>query len=183
MVMTAVRIVNESLIKTKMKGETMTVWLLAIDREHSSYEELKYRKVLAQGWSAIGDLSPLFPVKNEGKFREIITNYVSYVYGDWVDKRDPGRIILNLSKFQKGDYVICCEGQTVRGVAKLTQPVEYHYDNPRLYEYAQVIYPVTSWVDLSENDEKIKIKSMGPVGIQKYGGDPKYIASFFEELA
>ena len=156
----------------------MTVWLLAIDRKNSSYEELKYRKVLGQGWSAIGDLSPLLPVKNEQKFREIITNFVSYVYDDLTDNRDPSRIILNLTKFSKDDYVICCEGESVRGIAKLTESVEYHYDNPKLYEYSQVVYPVTSWVDLNDNGN-IKIKSMGPVGIQKYGGDFEYIASFF----
>lgn len=157
----------------------MAVWLLAIDREYSSYEELKYRKVLGQGWSKIGDLSPLLPVKSEQKFREVITSYVSYVYDDREDSRDPGRIILNLNKFSNGDYVICCEGESVRGIAKLTEPVKYHYDNPKLYEYAQVIYPVTTWVDLTENG-KIKIKSMGPVGIQRYGGDVEHIASFFE---
>lgn len=160
----------------------MAVWLLAIDREYSSYEELKYRKVLGQGWSAIGDLSPLLPVKNEQKFKEIITNYISYVYDDWTDARDPARIILNLIKFSKGDYVICCEGESVRGIAKLTETVKYHYDNPKLYEYSQVIYPITNWVDLDENYD-IRIKSMGPVGIQKYGGNSEYIASFFEPRA
>jgi hypothetical protein len=117
----------------------MTVWLLAIDRDYCSYEELKYRKVIAQGWSKIGDLSPLLPLKERNKFKEIITNYVSYVYDGWDDKRDPGRIMLNLLSMKQGDYVICCEGETVRGIAKLSNKVEYDYQNPFLYEYAQAI--------------------------------------------
>lgn len=156
----------------------MAIWLLAIDREHSSYEELKYRRVLGQGWAAIGDLSPLLPVKSEYKFKEVIKHYVSYVYDSNGDKRDPARVLYNLTKFKKGDLVICCEGQTVRGVARLTEHVEYHYDNPKLYEYAQVVYPVTDWVDVDEN-HGIRIKAMGPVGIQKYGGDAEPVVSLF----
>ena len=163
----------------------MTTWLIAIDREYCSYEELKYRRVLAQGWSAIGDLSPLLPVKNSDKFKEIISNYVSYVYDGWYDSRDPGRILLNLVSFKKGDHVICCEGETVRGIARLSNDVKYHYanySNPTLYEYAQTIYPVTDWKDIPNNyNHNIRIKAMGPVGIQRYGGDVN-IQELFDSL-
>lgn len=161
----------------------MTIWLLAIDREHCSYEELKFRKVLAQGWSRIGDLSPLLPVKNDDKFKEIINSYVSYVYDGWDDSRNPGRIVLNLTKIKAGDYVICCEGESVRGIAKITEDLSYNFDNPRLYEYNQVVFPVTQWLDINETSHGIKIKSMGPVGIQKYGGDKNTIISLFDGQA
>jgi hypothetical protein len=160
-------------------GEIMTIWLLAVDREYCSYNELKFRKVLAQGWSKIGDLSPLLPVKSENKFKEIINNYVSYVYDGWDDSRDPGRIILNLNRINKDDYVIFCEGESVRGIAKITEPLSYNYDNPNLYEYNQAMFPVTEWLDITNNTHGIKLKSMGPVGIQKYGGDPSIIVSLF----
>ncbi|SGY97425.1 hypothetical protein [Moritella viscosa] len=157
----------------------MTIWLLAIDKEHCSYEELKFRKVLAQGWSKIGDLSALLPVKNQDKFKEIINNYISYVYDGWYDSRDPGRIMLNLNKFKLGDYVICCEGESVKGVAKITEDLSYNYDNPKLYEYNQVVFPVTEWRDITVSSHGIKLKSMGPVGIQKYGGDASTVTSLF----
>ena len=161
----------------------MTIWLLAIDKEYCSYKELKFRKILAQGWSAIGDLSPLLPVKDEEKFKEIINNYVNYVYDGWSDSRDPGRgrIILNLTKFKKDDYVICCEGESVKGIAHITEELTYNYDNPKLYEYNQVMFPVAEWKDIVDDKHGIKLKSMGPVGIQKYGGDASAITSLFSK--
>jgi hypothetical protein len=168
----------------------MTIWLLAIDLDCCTYKELKYRKVIAQGWADIGDLSPLLtkedqktPLlhgKNKDKFRKIISAYVTYVYGQ-DDKRDPGRIMLNLLSMNKGDYVICCEGETVKGIAKLSNDIKYDYQNPSLYEYAQAIYPVTDWKDIKSNDHGIKLSAMGPVGILKYGGNvdiPKLYESY-----
>lgn len=159
----------------------MDIWLLAIDRKYCSYEELKYRKVIAQGWPAIGDLSPLLPVKNESKFKEIIINYVSYVYDGWSDARDPGRIMLNLVSIKNGDYIICCEGETVRGIAQVTTDLEYDFQNPELYEYAQCMFPVTEWKDMTASDHGIKLKAMGPVGINKYHGEAN-IPDLFERL-
>lgn len=159
----------------------MTAWLIAIDKEYCSYEELKYRKVIAQGWADIGNLSALLPVKNETKFKEIITNYVSYVYDGWQDKRDPGRIMLNLLSIKKGDFVICCEGETIRGIAKITTDVKYDFQNPELYEYAQCIFPVTEWKDITTTNHGIKLKAMGPVGINLYHGDVS-ISDLFDKL-
>ncbi len=158
----------------------MTAWLIAIDKQHCCYEELKYRKVIAQGWSRIGDLSPLLRIKDQGKFKEIITNYISYFYEGWKDKRNPGRILLNLLSIKKGDFVICCEGKTIRGIAKITTDLKYDFQNPELYEYAQCIFPVTKWKD-TNNSHGIKLKTRGPVGINKYGGDVD-ISSLFDQL-
>ena len=46
----------------------MPTWWLAIDRnqENTSYEELKRRKVVAQGWPDLGDLLPLCPLVGTG---------------------------------------------------------------------------------------------------------------------
>ncbi len=46
----------------------MNVYCLGIDRKkgNSSYEELKSRKVVAQGWPEVGDLSPLLDFAPEG---------------------------------------------------------------------------------------------------------------------
>lgn len=141
---------------------------------------MKYRKVIAQGWPCIGDLSPLLPVKNASKFREIIINYVSYFYNGWDDERGPGRIMLNLVSMKTGDYVICCEGESIRGIAKFTEDVKYHFQNPNLYEYAHCMCPVRDWKDMNSN-HSIKLKAMGPVGINKYRGDVD-IPALFEQL-
>jgi len=157
----------------------MQIWLLAIDKKYCSYEELKYRKVLAQGWPNIGGLSHFLPVKNENKFKEIIKSFVEYFYSG--EKHKVDSIILNLTKFSKGDYVICCEGETVKGIAKITEELSYYYDNSKLYEYAQTVYPVKKWKDVKMG-HKIKIKSRGPNGIQKYGGNKLDVTSLFDSL-
>lgn len=158
----------------------MNVWLLAIDQNYCSYNELKYRKVVAQGWPSIGDLSSLLPVHDEAKFREIITNLVSYHYQGWIDERDPGRIMLNLVSMEPGDFVICCEGESVRGIAKISTDAKYLFQYQHLYEYAHCIGPVREWKDLQSGNHGIKLKSMGPVGINKYGGDVD-IPALFEQ--
>ena len=157
----------------------MEVWLLAIDKKYSSYEELKYRKVLAQGWSKIGDLSPLLPIKDSSKFKDIINKYVDYIYEDWNDSRNPGRILYNLLDIKKGDYVICCEGEKVKGIAYIEKELKYYFDNANLYEYCQTVFPVTNWKDVKDQSHKISLKSRGPVGIQKYGGNKDYIVNLF----
>jgi hypothetical protein len=37
-----------------------TVWMIGIGTTWSSYQELKARRVVAQGWSGTGDLADLF---------------------------------------------------------------------------------------------------------------------------
>ena len=51
----------------------MNIWWLATAKNdgYCSYNELKYRKVLAQGWSQIGDLRALLPLQNEEMFQYI----------------------------------------------------------------------------------------------------------------
>lgn len=170
----------------------MTIWLLATsaNKGHCSYNELKYRKVLAQGWPKIGDLSPLIKnemgdlspfiqIKNEDSYRTLINNYVSYFYNGWADGRDPGRILLNLVKIKPGDYVICCEGIEVKGIAKISKELSYNFDNPKLYEYVHAVFPVTEWSDIIV-PHQIKLSGMGPVGIQIYHGDANHVISLFE---
>ncbi len=162
----------------------MNVWLLAIDRNYSSYEELKIRNEVAQGWSALGDLSALLPdndqkaPRDKSKFRDIIYKMVDYVYGGWDDPRDPGRVILNLVSIKDGDYVICCEGETIRGIAKVAQNSSYKFRDPYQFDYAHAMGPVSEWQEIVSDDHGIKIASMGPVGINYYHGDVDIPALF-----
>jgi hypothetical protein len=40
----------------------MNTWWSAVDIAHTSYLEVKYRKVIAQGWAALGNLASLLPL-------------------------------------------------------------------------------------------------------------------------
>ena len=165
----------------------MAIWWLPTSKNegHCSYNELKYQKVLAQGWADLGDLSALMPINDEGKFKEIINHLVEYVYDGWKDERNPGRIILNLLKFRENDLVLCTEGQTVKGIAKVGSNPKYRYDNgDGLYEYAQTISPIVEWKDWDTNlaGQPPTTKAMGPVGINHYGGDEQIILDAWENL-
>ena len=165
----------------------MAIWWLATSKNegHCSYNELKYRKILAQGWPLLGDLSALLPVKNEDSFKKIINELVEYVYDGWKDERDPGRVILNLLKFREGDLVLCTEGESVMGIAKVGANPKYRYDNGSgLHEYAQTIYPVTEWKDWDVNlaGKPPSTKAMGPVGINHYGGDKQVLLDAWKKL-
>ncbi len=164
----------------------MGIWWLATSKNegHSSYNELKYRKILAQGWSVIGDLSALLPVRDRSKFKIIIDKLVDYADGS-EDERGPGRIILNLLDFREDDYVLCTEGETVKGIAKVGPAPKYRYDNGAgSFEYAQTIYPVTEWKDWNVQlaGPPPPTKAMGPVGINHYGGGEQDIEDAWRKL-
>lgn len=44
----------------------MATWWLAIDKNFTSYAELKHRKIIAQGWPDIGNILTLCPLVPKG---------------------------------------------------------------------------------------------------------------------
>lgn len=150
----------------------MSVWWLAASagNAHSSYDELKSRKVLAQGWAKIGDIKALTPLKNgkEYLFKKIIKKMVLYCYGKNPDSySNSERRICNLLKIQKGDIVVVCEGTTVKGLAKITNDVSYSFDGN--YDYAHQIGPVDAWKDWDSSivGNAPRTKAFGPEGVQR----------------
>ncbi|MCI5129323.1 MAG: hypothetical protein D3907_12695 [Candidatus Electrothrix sp. AUS3] len=165
----------------------MDIWWLATSRNdgHCSYNELKYRKVLAQGWAALGDLSVLLPVKDEGSFKKLINDLAEYVYDGKGYKPNPGGIILNLLKFREGNLVVCTEGTSVKGIARVGANPTYRYDNGAgQHEYAQTIYPITEWKDWNKDiaGEPPHTGSMGPNGVVHYGRDKQVVLDAWEKL-
>ena len=164
----------------------MDVWWLATSKNegHCSYNELKYRKVLAQGWSDLGDLSTFLPIQNNNKFNELINQMVDYIYHAY-DDRDPGRILSNLISFKEGDLVVCTEGRNVIGIAEVGKNPKYRFDNGSgLYEYAQTISPINEWKDW---DVKIagvppNTGTMGPIGITHVNKDKNLVINAWKKL-
>ena len=88
-----------------------TVWMLGIGLEWSSYQELKARRAVAQGWSISGDLANLF--------RQAANTVAA-------DPRIAGlnsmgqRTLRNLlCNIVPGDLVIGCEGKSVKGLCEI----------------------------------------------------------------
>ena len=140
----------------------MKTWWLAIDinGKHSSYLELKHRKIVAQGWSALGNLDLLKKClpNNKREFFQIIQLLGDVAYeGSWWSGYDRNArrcpsVMWNLMNVKKGDLIIAIEGITVKGICEM--PIDgvesYRYDDS--YEYAQTIGFPVKWVDWNKNN-------------------------------
>jgi hypothetical protein len=145
----------------------MNTYWLAVDTDHSSYLELKYRKVVAQGWSGLGDLVSLKPFHPNHK-KQFIQNIqvlgdISYNGADWWKNKDRNAkrcpfVIYNLMKLKKGDLIVALEGRTVKGVCQMPSNSldlpsndlvgSYRFDKG--FEYAHTVGFGAKWIDWNE---------------------------------
>jgi hypothetical protein len=101
----------------------MAIWWLAIDKNHqcSSYEELKHRKVIAQGWPDLGNLQTLLPLVEAGSkdvFNATIRELERLAYDD-VGRAE--KVMWHLLSLKAHDLVVGIEGTDVRGICELHQ--------------------------------------------------------------
>ena len=130
----------------------MAVWWLAIDRnqENTSYEELKHRKVVAQGWPALGNLATLLPLvqaERRDLFRRAVLALYEFAHPEGQAEVD--RIMWQLLRLQEGDLVVGIEGTAVRGICQLERNGwdSYRYDGPDAYNYAHTVGFPVRWRD------------------------------------
>lgn len=130
----------------------MAVWWLAIDRTYTSYLELKYRKVVAQGWPDLGDLAGLCPLVGSGnqvEFTNAVACLENIAYGA---ATHAARVMWNLLSIEQDDLVVGIEGTTVKGICQLQQNgwESYRLLFPESYNYANTIgFPVV-WNDWNQ---------------------------------
>lgn len=144
----------------------MHTWWCALKTKHTSYVEVKRRKVIAQGWSALGNLVSLLPLvpDHRAQFAPRIQSLGDVGY-DQEPARPPGRewwkskdrkkhrtprVMWNLLNLRKGDLVVAIEGTTVKGICQILQDgvTSYKYAGPGdVYEYAQTVGFPVAWVD------------------------------------
>ena len=139
----------------------MTVWWLTINRAMgNSYLGLKHRKVIAQGWPQLGDLSILasnfdsYWRDHRHDFENVIQHLARPVYPG--DAAKPPAALLNLYNLMtiaKGDFLVAVESAqgagTVMGICQADRNAweSYRPDDPNVYDYAHsVCFPV-EWVD------------------------------------
>lgn len=149
----------------------MNVWWLATSAKdkNSSYSELKSRRVIAQGWPEIGDLTDLIRLHTdkaslERKLHELIEE----IYPNKNKQSDKHRekSIVNLLRIKPEDIIVICEGISIKGLAKVTEPLTYSFDEN--YGYAQQAGPIKKWKDWDSNKvgKAPKTPGQGPKGIQ-----------------
>lgn len=96
----------------------MNVWWLGVKTKYCTFEELKERHVVAQGWPHLGDLREVFFLgqnpANEALFKAEIETIFGEPGGD--NAPDP---FWNLSQIKAGDLVVAAEGVTVKGICRV----------------------------------------------------------------
>jgi len=145
----------------------MKVWWMTINRAMgNSYQNLKDRKVIAQGWPNLGDLSSLvtdfekYLPDGSSEFEKRLQVIISKSRYKEEAENPPQalRNFFNLFSIASGDLVVAfhsAQGQgEVMGICQTEQNAweSYRHDNLSLYDYAQTVcYPVNwvDWVDLN----------------------------------
>lgn len=135
----------------------MGVFWLAVDKDYSSYLELKYRKVVAQGWGGVGDLVSLKPFhpKHEDLFIQNIQvlGDIAYKDADWWKNKDREKsrcptVMHNLMGLKEGDLIVATEGQTVKGICKMPSNGLDSYRLDKGFSYAQTVGFSAKWIDI-----------------------------------
>jgi hypothetical protein len=126
----------------------MTVWWMTINRAMgNTYLDLKYRKVIAQGWPLLGDLSILvnnfgsYWLENRGNFERVMQLLAEPVYP--ADAANPPKAFLNLFNLlsvTKGDLIVAVESAQgagpVWGICQAESNAweSYRHDDPYVYD-------------------------------------------------
>lgn len=153
----------------------MSTWWLAIDTNYTSYEELKNRKVLAQGWPQVGDLRTLCPLAanpaQEGLVKDVVGELATLHFGEGSEQIEKARNVMwNLLQIRRGDLVVGIEGRTVRGICQAGSDAvaSYRYDPSDQYNYAHTVCSPAEWIDW--NDDLLGVPpttpSLGILGVK-----------------
>ena len=122
-----------------------------IDEEYSSYEELKKRHVVAQGWSESGDVSFFCELAEED-----VDQYVKVLIDEGlVENRQikPYKAFKGITHLEPGMIILGDVAGTIKGICEIPPDFCYVYDHgdgrDNTYEYANCIYPV-QWIDWTD---------------------------------
>ena len=130
----------------------MATWWLALDGTATSYAEIKARKVIAQGYRRVGDLTrflPLIMAGHDQSFTQEITNLGAIAFPG--GPPPPGMLNLwKLLRIRKGDLIVAREGAQVVGICQAAQNGWHSYRYDPAYEYAQTLSRPVNWIDWRE---------------------------------
>jgi hypothetical protein len=143
------------------QANSMNVWWMTINRAMgNSYEKLKTRKVIAQGWPHLGDLSILIQNfdsywrNHRDEFEVLIQMLALPVY-----PRDAQHVpralknLFNLMSITIGDLIVAVESDRgagmVMGICEAERNAweSYQQDNPGIYDYAHTVCFPVKWID------------------------------------
>ena len=135
----------------------MNIKKIGVDTNYATYEELKRRHVVAQGWNEFGDLTFLLDESED------IEEYLPRItYGSQGGKNTFNQLF---RKIKTGDIILALEGNQIKGITEIPDKFIYCYDEE--YDYSNSLFPVT-WIDWSvfcKNTSLLSQKGQGAPGI------------------
>ena len=126
-----------------------THWL-AIDwnQGHASFDELRHRRVVAQGWPGVPSLETLLTFVEHSE-RQAFMDAVAVLerLGHQHTTR-ANRVPWDLLSMKAGDVVVGIEGTKIKGICQLQHDGHrsYRHDAPDVYNYAHTIGFPVEWV-------------------------------------
>jgi len=140
-----------------------TIWKIGIGPagKWSSYEELKNRNVVAQGWYDSKDLSFLSDLS------ENIYDYLSLI-PDVKGSPSGNNAFRNLFRgIKSGHIILGLEGNEIKGICEIPNDYIYVYDTQ--YQYSNAIFPVNwiNWEDFCSNKNIARQGGQGVKGIER----------------
>ena len=131
----------------------MGIKKIGVDTNYATYEELKQRHVVAQGWSEFGDLTFLLDQSED------IEEYLPRItYGSQGGKNTFKQLF---RKINSGDIILALEGNQIKGIAEIPDKFTYCYDSK--FDYSNSLFPVT-WIDWDSFCKDVNLMSQGGQG-------------------
>lgn len=122
----------------------MIIKACSIDTDYSSYEELKKRSVVAQGWRGGGDVSFFKEERNN------IWKFIDFIESKIDKKNSCKNAFTSLFDIKPGDIILAMEGHNIKGICEMPQNFEYVFQE---YDYPNSLFPV-NWVDWNDLSDK-----------------------------
>ncbi len=141
----------------------MGIKKIGVDTNYATYEELKQRHVVAQGWSEFGDLTFLLDQSED------IEEYLPRItYGSQGGKNTFKQLFRRINS---GDIILALEGNQIKGIAEIPDEFTYCYDSK--FDYSNSLFPVTwiDWDSFCKDDNLMSQGGQGAPGIVDCGLD------------
>lgn len=146
----------ESRIINSDNFRIMNIKKVGVAIEYCTYDKMKAKNEVSQGWSEWGDLAFL------SKEKDIETYLPRICYGSQGGFNAFRQIFKDI---KSGDIILAFEGNTIRGITEMPPDFIYCYDDEERGGYANSLWPI-NWVDWTEFCKDARLGVQGGQGVK-----------------
>ena len=146
----------ESRIINSDNFRIMNIKKVSVAIEYCTYDKMKAKNEVSQGWSEWGDLAFL------SKEKDIETYLPRICYGSQGGFNAFRQIFKDI---KSGDIILAFEGNTIRGITEMPPDFIYCYDDEERGGYANSLWPI-NWVDWTEFCKDARLGVQGGQGVK-----------------